>query len=130
MDQTTNKRIMIVGGDPHFLYLMQRFVRTSAHQMIPVNLGDDVLSLVRGEKPLAIILEVDLPDTTGWHTLRTLKSDPDAGRIPVIACSWLDESVRGLGEGASVYLRMPIVYSDFEAALATILTRAENDQSS
>ena len=121
---------MIVGGDPHFLYLMQRFVRTSAHQMIPVNLGDDVLSLVRGEKPLAIILEVDLPDTTGWHTLRTLKSDPDAGRIPVIACSWLDESVRGLGEGASVYLRMPIVYSDFEAALATILTRAENDQSS
>jgi hypothetical protein len=47
----------------------------------------------------------------------------------VIACSWLDESASGLRAGASVYLRMPIVYSDFETALATILTKAENDQS-
>ena len=129
MDQTINKRIMIVGGDPHFLYLMQRFVRTSAHQIIPANLGDDVLALVRYEKPLAIVLEVDLPETAGWQTLRALKSDPEACRIPVIACSWLDESASGLRAGASVYLRMPIVYSDFETALATILTKAENDQS-
>ena len=128
MDQSMNKRIMIVGGDPHFLYLMQRFVRTSAHQIIPANLGDDVLALARYEKPLAIVLEVDLPETAGWQTLRTLKSDPDASKIPVIACSWLDEPTNGLREGASVYLRMPIVYSDFETALSTILTKAENDQ--
>ena len=128
MDQTMNKRIMIVGGDPHFLYLMQRFVRTSAHQMIPANLGDDVLSLVRHQKPLAIVLEVDLPETAGWQALRTLKSDPYASKIPVIACSWLDESAHGIREGAAVYFRMPIVYSDFETALATILMKEENDQ--
>jgi CheY-like chemotaxis protein len=130
MDQTTNKRIMIVGRDSHFSYLMQRFVRTSAHQIIPVNLGDDVLASVRCEKPLAIVLEVDLPETAGWQTLRTLKSDPEAGKIPVIACSWQDESTRGLAEGAAVYLRMPLVYSDFKAALTAILTKEENDQSS
>ena len=88
-----------------------------------------MLALVRDEKPLAIVLEVDLPETAGWQTLRTLKSDPDASRIPVIACSWLDEPTYGLREGASVYLRMPIVYADFETALATILTKAENDRS-
>ena len=126
MDQTKNKRIMIVGRDSHFSYLMQRFVRTSAHQIIPVNLGDDVLASVRCEKPLAIVLEVDLPETAGWQTLRTLKSDPEVGKIPVIACSWQDESARGLAEGAAVYLRMPIVYSDFEAALTAILAKEEN----
>jgi CheY-like chemotaxis protein len=130
MDQTTNKRIMIVGKDSHFSYLMQGFVRTSAHQIVPVNPGDDVLALAKCEKPLAIVLEVDLPETVGWQTLRTLKSDPEAGGIPVIACSWQDESARGLAEGAAVYLRMPIVYSDFEAALTRILTKEENDQSS
>jgi DNA-binding response OmpR family regulator len=130
MDPSTNKRIMIIGRDSHFSYLMQRFVRTSAHQIIPVNLGEDVLALVECEKPLAIVLEVDLPDTVGWQTLRTLKSDPEASRVPVIACSWQDESARGLAEGAAVYLRMPIVYSDFETALAAILTKAENDQGS
>jgi DNA-binding response OmpR family regulator len=57
-----------------------------------------------------------------------LKSDPEAGRIPVIVCSWQDESVRGLAEGADVYLRMPILYNEFGAALTAVLTREQNDQ--
>ena len=129
MDET-NKRIMIVGRDSHFSYLMQRFVRTSAHQIIPANLGEDVLALVKCEKPRAIVLEVDLPETVGWQTLRTLKADAEVGKIPVIACSWQDESARGLAEGASVYLRMPIVYADFETALTAVLTKEKNDQGS
>jgi hypothetical protein len=50
------------------------------------------------------------------------------GKIPVIACSWQDESARGLAAGAAVYLRMPIVYTDFETALSAILTKDKNDQ--
>ena len=128
MDQTANKRIMIVGRDSHFSYLMQSFVRTSAHRMIRVNLGEDVLSLARYEKPVAIVLEVDLPETVGWHTLRTLKADPEAGKIPVIVCSWLDESARCLAEGADAYLRMPILYSDFGATLEVVLAKEANDK--
>lgn len=127
MDQTTNSRIMIVGGDSHFLYLMQRFVRTSAHQIILANLGEDVLALARCEKPVAIVLEVDQPETAGWRMLRGLKADPEAGKIPVIACSWLGEEARGLAEGANVYLRMPILYDDFGAALAVILAKEQNE---
>jgi len=128
MDQIANKRIMIVGRDSHFSYLLQRFVRTSAHRVISVNLGDDILSLARYQKPVAIVLEVDMPETVGWHTLRTLKSDPEIGRIPVIVCSWLDESARGLAEGADVYLRMPFLYEEFGAALAVILREGENGE--
>ena len=126
MDQIAKKQIMIVGKDSHFSYLLQRFVRTSAHRFIPVNLSDDVLSLALCEKPVAIVLEVDTPTTVGWQTLRTLKSDPEAGRIPVIVCSWLDESARGLAEGAEVYFRMPILYKEFGAALAAILKEEEH----
>jgi len=128
MDQIANKRIMIVGRDSRFSYLLQRFVRTSAHRVISVNLGDDILSLARYQKPVAIVLEVDMPETVGWHTLRTLKSDPEIGRIPVIVCSWLDESARGLAEGADVYLRMPFLYEEFGAALAVILREGENGE--
>ena len=128
MDKISKKRIMIAGRDSYFSYLLQRFVRTSAYRAIPVNLGDDVLSLAREEKPVAIVLEVDGPEVTGWHTLRALKSDPDAGRIPVIVCSWLDESARGLAEGADMYLRMPFLYEEFGAALTTLLGEDENGE--
>ena len=127
MDQRSNSRIMIVGGDSHFLYLMQRYVRRSAHKIIAANLEGDLLALARCEKPVAIVLEVDLPETIGWQILRALKADPEVGKIPVIVCSWLDEEARGLADGADVYLRMPILYSDFGTALESILMKEHNE---
>lgn len=124
MDQNAKNRIMIVGGNAHFSYLMQRYVRTSARQIVSANLGEDVLAKARCEKPAAIILEVDLPETIGWHTLRALKADQEVGRIPVIVCSWLDDEARGLEQGADYYLRMPILYADFETALTITLGRS------
>jgi CheY-like chemotaxis protein len=121
MDLNANKRVMIVGGDSHFTYLMQRYVRASAHQIISANPGEDVLSVARCEKPVAIVLEVDLPHSVGWNTLQALKADPELGKIPVIVCSWLDQESRGFVEGADIYLDMPILYGDFEAALAASL---------
>lgn len=121
MDQISNNRIMIIGSDAHFLYLMQRYVRRSAHQITSANPVDDWLEMVKCEKPVAIVLEVDLPETIGWRILQTLTTDPEVREIPVIICSWLDEEKRGLAEGAATYLRMPILYEDFEAALTAIL---------
>jgi DNA-binding response OmpR family regulator len=123
MDYTSNNRIMIVGGDSHFSYLMQRYVRRSTHKIISASLDEDLLALARCKKPVAIVLEVDIHTTIGWCTLRTLKTDPEVGKIPVIVCSWLDEEARGLSMGADIYLRMPILYADFKAALASILTK-------
>jgi len=128
MDQIAKKRIMVVGRDSHFSYLLQRFVSTSAYRTIPVNPGDDILSLARSEKPVAIVLEVDSPETVGWHTLRALKSDLQASQIPVIVCSWIDESARGLAEGADAYLRMPFLYEEFGSALTNLLGEEENDE--
>ncbi len=123
MDQILKNRIMIVGENSHFLYLMQRYVRRSAYKIIAGNLGDDLLALARCEKPVVIVLAVDVPETIGWRILRELKTDPEAGRIPIIVCSWLDEENLALAEGADMYMRMPILYADFQAALESILTK-------
>jgi DNA-binding response OmpR family regulator len=127
MTQISSERIMIVSRDVHTSYLLQRFVRTSSRQVIAAVHSDDVLSLARCEKPVAIVLEVDTPETIGWRMLRTLKSDPETKQIPVMICSWLDDSARGLAEEADVYLRMPMLYEEFGAALTTLLVKDKND---
>ena len=127
MNQITNNRIMIVGGDSHFTYLMQQFVRTSAHLIVMANLGDDVLAMAKDNKPVAIVLEVDPSEAVGWRTLQALKADSQAAKIPIIACSWLDEEARSHAEGADIYLRMPILYTDFSAALGNILAKEQNE---
>ena len=124
MDQAANNQIMVIGGDSHFSYLMRRYARTSAHQIIFASLGDDALARARCERPAAIMLVVDPPEAIGWHTLQTLKADQETSKIPVIVCSWLDEEARSLASGADFYLHMPILFADFEAALAITLGRS------
>jgi CheY-like chemotaxis protein len=128
MNQNSSERIMIVGRDLPSSYMLQRFVRKSAHPVIATIHSDDVLALARCEKPLAIVLEVDTPENVGWNLLRSLKSNPETKQIPVMACSWQDESARGLAEGADGYLRMPFLYEEFGTALAALLTKEENGE--
>ena len=128
MNQNSSERIMIVGRDLPSSYMLQRFVRKSAHPVIATIHSDDVLALARCEKPLAIVLEVDTPENVGWNLLRSLKSNPETKQIPVMACSWQDESARGLAEGVDGYLRMPFLYEEFGTALAALLTKEENGE--
>lgn len=128
MNQNSSERIMIVGKDLPSSYLLQRFVRKSARQVITAIHSDDILALAHCEKPVAIVLEVDTSESVGWHMLRTLKSDPETKQIPVMVCSWPDESARGLAEGADVYLRMPFLYEEFGTALVALLTKEDNGE--
>ena len=123
MDQTSNHRIIVAGGDSNFSYLMQRYVSRCAHKIIYANLSEDLIELARCQKPAAIILEVDRPKTIGWQLLQELKVDQETGAIPVIVCSWLEEASLALDQGANAYLRLPILYSDFEATLESILIK-------
>lgn len=113
-------RIMIVGEDSHFCYLLRSYIRRSAHQTIISHPGDGILELAQREQPAAIILDVDLPGMGGWNLLRALKTHPGTREIPVMICSWLDEKERGTQEGANVCVRMPILYGDFVEALNSV----------
>ncbi len=113
-------KIMVIGDDSSFCYLMRRYALKSALPVVFAYMGEDALALVRHENPAAIVLEVGRPGTAGWDVLRSLKTNQVTCDIPVILCSWLDEEDCGLGVGADVYLRKPILYEDFLSALASV----------
>ena len=119
--------IMVVGEDSHFCYLLQSYIRRSAHQTMFSYPDYRVVELVQKEKPALIILDVDLPGLTGWNLLRALKSHPNTCAIPVMICSWLDETDRSQQEGANISLRMPILYNDFVEALNSIGVMVNHD---
>jgi CheY-like chemotaxis protein len=120
MERDVPVSIMIIGEDSHFGYLMRSYVRRSAHKILYSHPETGVLDIIQNERPSAIILDVDLHAAGGWTLLRSLKSNTETCHIPVVICSWADEKERGILEGASVYLRMPILYGDFLEALNMI----------
>jgi len=120
MDQAANTRIMVIGDDSHFCYLMRTYIRKSDHQIIFAYLGEDALELAQNEKPAAIVLEVGSSGSAGWHLLRKFKSQRATSEIPIVICSWMDEEKHASEQGASACLRMPILYEDFTKALSII----------
>jgi two-component system, chemotaxis family, response regulator PixH len=117
MEQAKKASIMVIGADSHFCYLMRRYVKKSANEIIFAYLGDDALALAVREMPAAIVLEIDQPNNNGWTLLHALKNNTITQKIPIVLCSWLDDASFCLEEGADAYLRKPFLYEDFLGAL-------------
>jgi len=71
-----------------------------------------------------IVLDVMLPDVTGWHIVQSLR---EAGKqVPVLfltARGSVDDRVKGLELGADDYLVKPFAFSELLARVRTLLRR-------
>jgi CheY-like chemotaxis protein len=68
-----------------------------------------------------IILDILLPDPSGWDVLAQLKAEPRTQDIPVLIVSVMDERSRGLALGAAEYLVKPISRQQLQRALSQIV---------
>lgn len=69
--------------------------------------GDRGIELVREKPPTAIILDVDLPDTTGYQLCQVFKGDPATAHIPIVMLTHRDaaeDTLAGLRVGAEDYI--------------------------
>lgn len=120
--QTSNACI-IGENDPFISQLLQRFAEKSGLQAINVSTSQNVLALARQVKPVAIIIDAELPgEIKGWEVVRKLRAEPDLPNIPIISCSWLNKTqVRNLMGKVSGHLNKPeLRYEDFVSAIQNI----------
>jgi signal transduction histidine kinase/CheY-like chemotaxis protein len=77
-----------------------------------------------------VILDILLPDVSGWSVLNRLKADPRTSHIPVIVVSVVRDVAHGLNLGASSYLIKPIkrneLYDAIYNARQAVYPRQEN----
>ena len=69
--------------------------------------GERAMVAAHRNRPDAIILDVDLPDTNGYHICRMLKDDPATAHIPVVMLTHRDaaqDALAGLQVGAEDYI--------------------------
>jgi CheY-like chemotaxis protein len=72
------------------------------------------------EQPDLIILDLLLPDMSGWDVLAQLKAEPRTQAIPTVIISVVDERGRGLASGASEYLVKPFTRADLQRILQQV----------
>jgi len=104
----TDSCVLIIDDDPVQRDLMERFLTKEGFCVRTAAGGDAGLRLARELRPLAITLDVMMPDMDGWSVLSALKADAALRDIPVIMVTMLDDPERGFTLGAADYATKPV----------------------
>jgi adenylate cyclase len=100
--------ILVIDDDPTARELISDHLRAEGFSVATAAGGLEGLQRAKELRPLAITLDVIMPDLDGWSVLAALRQDAELSEIPVIMVTIVDEQRRGMTLGAAGYLTKPI----------------------
>ena len=113
----TDRVVVAIDDDPDVIYLLRENLAEAGYRVVGAASGEEGLQQARALKPLAITLDILMPQKDGWQILHELKADAATRDIPVIVLSIIDNKDLGYRLGAFDYLLKPF---DREAILAAL----------
>ncbi|MFZ0731084.1 MAG: ATP-binding protein [Candidatus Sulfotelmatobacter sp.] len=78
------KRLLVIDDDEISRYLVRTVIGNTHFSYIEAPTAKDGLHLAKEMKPDAIILDLNMPDLSGFEVLKRLKTGPDSEDIPII----------------------------------------------
>ena len=121
------KAILIIEDDRDFAQWLADLTHERGFKTIVTSRGTRGLELVRQFPPVAVILDLSLPDITGWRVLDRLKTDLTTRHIPVFIISANEEPENALKQGALRFLTKPVAPDDVEEIFAKVREMGESD---
>ncbi|HEX6007247.1 MAG TPA: response regulator, partial [Burkholderiales bacterium] len=115
--------VLVVDDDPTVRSLTERFLVREGFSVVTADGGREGLRLARELRPMAMTLDVVMPDLDGWTVLAALKGDPELADIAVILLTILDEKNRGYALGAADYMVKPVDRERLAGVLRGIIGR-------
>jgi PAS domain S-box-containing protein len=102
--------ILVVDDNPAGLYATSRMLRAAGFTVLEAATGGEGLALA--PRVDLVVLDVNLPDISGFDVCRRIRSRPETARVPVIHLSATFvkdvDKVQGLEAGADGYLTHPV----------------------
>ncbi|WP_421945646.1 response regulator [Pedobacter sp.] len=112
--QPDDKVILIVEDDTPFAKTLLDFTRKRNYKGLVAVRGDVGIELAKAYKPIAILLDIQLPIKDGWQVMEELKSDPQTRPIPVHIMSSLQVKKESLLKGAVDFINKPFAFEHMQ----------------
>ncbi|MBA2271738.1 MAG: response regulator [Chthoniobacterales bacterium] len=100
--------VLVIDDDPVQRELIERFLSKEGFTVHCAPSGEAGLRLARQSRPVAITLDVMMPEMDGWSVLAELKADAELRDVPVIMLTMVDDPERGFSLGAADYATKPV----------------------
>jgi len=122
------KDILIVDDTPANLRLLSKMLSEQGYQVRPVPDGPLALAAVRAEPPDLILLDIMMPEMSGYEVCEHLKADAQTRDIPIIFISALDatqDKIKAFTVGGVDYVTKPFQFEEVLARVETHLALRE-----
>ncbi len=103
--------ILVIDDDPIMTAILSEILEQDDHEVMEADTGSGGLLLAADEQPDLILLDLMLPDQTGYEVCRQLKERNSTRDIPVIfltSAEGEENELRGFNEGAVDFIFKPI----------------------
>lgn len=126
-----NRTLLVIEDDPDSSNLLDLYFTSKNYVVNVAARGADGLAQARQQPPDLILLDINLPDTTGLEVCRELRLSPRTGHVPIIFLterSNQSDRVAGLGAGAQDYVIKPYDLEELRLRIQNLIARTEREQ--
>ncbi|MGH7503483.1 MAG: diguanylate cyclase [Longimicrobiales bacterium] len=122
--QPSRGRILVVDDNRDNAEIISTRLRFRGYEVEQAGTGEIALAAIHSIPPDLVLLDVMLPDIDGFEISRRVKGDSELPFIPIILVTARDsteDKIMGFDAGADDYLTKPIVFSELEARVRSML---------
>jgi CheY-like chemotaxis protein len=119
-----NRCVLVVDDDPGIRLLLVTFLRRRGFQLLQASNGREAIAEMRTGKPDVVVMDLMMPEVSGWEVLRVRAAEPSLLAIPMIVVT-ADNSRKVTGDlldkHVSSILGKPFDLDVLSAAVAACL---------
>ena len=118
------KKALIVEDSQTDLQIMSSCLGQNGYEVVKAGNHNEALFQIKEQDFNLIVLDVVLPDRSGFELCRQLKQEETTNKIPVIICSTKNSDLDkfwGMKQGADAYLTKPIDTDELTRTLQQVV---------
>lgn len=123
MDEQKKGKVLVVDDEAMNVRLLNAYL-THDYEIITASCGLEALEKVEAHDPDIILLDIMMPDITGYEVCKKLKTSEKTRFIPIImvtALSSLEDRIKGIDAGADDFLTKPLDRLEIKTRVNSLL---------
>ena len=121
-------KVLVVDDEPNIRDLLSASLRFAGHQVATAANGTDAINMITDTKPDIVLLDVMLPDMSGFGVTKKIRGM--GIEVPILFLTARDDTedkITGLTVGGDDYVTKPFSLDEIMARISAIMRRTSKD---
>ena len=122
------KKVLIADDEPNIVTSLEFLMSRGGYQVQVARTGEEVLAMVESFRPDLVLLDVMMPQRSGYEVCQRMRTHPDWRHIKILMLSAKGreaEVSKGLSLGADAYVTKPFSNRELMARVGALLGEGE-----